>query len=1265
MRGKYTLVDTEDKLVELHLSLINENGTSRHDLLAIDTETNGLGFWKDVVIGFSISADSNSGWYIPLLTWEADKASLIKGKKVNKKPYDIYLEGNFRCIWTGTTYHENVTQQEYQPPELIKNLFKEWVTSGAQLLLHNAPFDALFIEKNFGFDIAPYIFADTLLMKHVLDENTSKGLKETAILWSEELGVPAEQMANQEQLELGTSVIKNGGKYSKGEKHLWRASLEHMYKYAIADTFLTFGLFEVAMKKFEMEFEEKHYKWFFEEEVMPLCREVVIPMRRQGAAIDIEHFKSLELETKTYLDKLEDSFIKVLGNKLDGFSIGKSQDEEISAVALNKEIIKLEGLQIPLKYTKKTDTYKPSLAKDIIKKEYDKNPHWVWAYILGQDEIKYSDEKLEEIRSKLYTQKTGKRYHFNINSAPHLTWLFCDKLGIPRDSLPQTDSAKPEKGHYIPSMKAEVLKDYMLKQHPEIVTPLLRYKKIFKLWNTYMVPAVTKSYNGVLYMDMDQAGTISGRFACRGGFNLQTLPAVEEVDRCPSCKSKNIDVEYDIAILARIKCKDCNHIEEDIVCPSVIKKGFIAPKGMKILNSDYSSLEPRCLDPQALVQISGNFKKLNEIEVGDFIWTKDGNRKVLNKWYSTKKTKILRTRKGVLESSEEHRHFVKGKGFIPAKDIKIGDVIERVGMQTILEKTSIELPIYPKKVKEASKPLEKFIVDEDIAWMLGAFIGDGVWAGSRRSNYVGICGIIQDGVLNKFIDILSAYGFVLSAWKHRRTKDMMTAVFNNAWLVDIFKNTFKVIGEEEKSLRIPPYLFCASKTLKLAFLAGLLDTDGTFNKKKSELSISTKSRYLATDLILFLESLDIEASLTIGDKKTTKRVHELYQIRITSKWINMLHDMQLQDYQIVERKKVGGGHKVVREHPYEIEVLDIKDGEEKKLVDITVEGNEEFVCNGMRTHNCFAYVSGDKKLKEVYWNDLDLYSKVYCDMFDFEKKYSPNPKDENFLKKLAKDKRDLVKVFVLGIPYGARSPQVANLMNLKSKYINKQGKEVEGLDVQGGDRIRAKYLDTYPSLKTYMQNQDTQAITRGYVETLFGRRRHFDFTIPVFQILKQEASEKGMGYFEIIDWFLDLRNKDCNTYELSPIMNRKCLEDLLKSLNINLFDVKKNVNRKWDFVRAMFKNEINNAKNFPIQGLGAHIVNRAMLDMTREFKKHGLQTQIFITVHDEISCYVLESEIDKSSQILQNAMEKNIYTDILDVPMIAEPIIANTLKEAK
>lgn len=890
MFGKYNILTTKEQILELDQFMTE----GKFEQISIDTETNGLHFWKHLVIGLSLSVNSVDGFYIPFLTWIPDKTSKVT-RKVKKVATEIYEHGQFQCIWTGDFYPEDVTPQQYKYPQWILDLFKKWFYDPKpQILMHNAPFDVLMIESSLKINLQDLVFCDTALLKHALDENTSNALKETAILWSKELGIPVEQEANKEQQEVSQSVIRNGGVWKKRDKSLWRADLEIFGKYAVADTFLTFGVFEVGLTKLINEYEEKHLTWFFEDEVMPLCREVVIPMKRNGVWIDVPYFVAMEKETLQKMEDLEDIIIDEISPLIDDFEIGLSVEEVVSKKAIVEQLIEDEGLEYPTKKTK--GVTKKTLAKPSIQKLFAETGHWLWGYLLGENELEKSEEQLYKLRRRIFQKKTGKRNRFNISSDAHLRWLFCKKLKYDPRGLPQTDSAT--KDNIIASMKAEVLKEFFLKKH-SFVKPLLLYKKLQKLHSTYILPAIQLQNNGYLHMDFMQAGTTSGRFACRGGFNLQTLPKLEEIDRCKKCNSKNLITKYPIRLVADVECKDCGHKELDIICPSAIKKGFVAPKGYKIVNADYSSLEPRC----------------------------------------------------------------------------------------------------------------------------------------------------------------------------------------------------------------------------------------------------------------------------------------------------------------------------------------------------------------------FSFMSGDPKLKAIYLENLDMYSKVYCDMEDHEGVYSPDPKAPNFLKKMDNAKRTMVKPVVLGIPYGARAPQTAKLMGFKKIITDKWGNEKEVLDVERGAEFREKYLNTYPKLRAYMDGQDAQACGNGFVETIVGRRRHFKFAKPVYKLL----CNAGIS----IEEFLDAPRKALDTQAVdSQFFTFSALKKLLESCKVHMVD-EKGIPRTWAFVRAMFKNELNNAKNNPIQGVAAHITNRGMLEMTRGFRKAGLESLVVLQVHDEVTSYSKDKDVDATVKIQKDCMENNKYAKLVDIPMVAEPIVAMNLKEAK
>lgn len=589
---KYNLINTPELIKAVDDYLMNPDGTNRFPITSYDTETNGLYLYKTVIVGFSWSVNNYQGFYLPLLEWVPDPGSL-KSITKEKVKMDVYKDGHFKCVWTGQTYPEDVTPAQYKAPNYIAALIKRWF-GNTHLFMWNAPFDINHTFINFGVDLKNNLAIDGGLITHIANENESVGLKESAIVYREDLGINPFANADQEKRELKASVIKNGG----NGKEVWRADLNWQAKYACADTFLTHGLIEVLLRRLSKEHGIEYSNidsWIFDKEVMPVCKEVVVDMKRRGVYVDVAHFQKLFDQNAEKLIQLEDEFIKSVTPFLEGFDKGNSLDEAISNQRLVKTIIKMEGLKIPTLVDKKTGEGKDSISKAVVKKEYERNPHWIWGYILGTDEIKYSAEKLQKIKEELYHEVEGRRYRFNLNSNDHLIWLFFTKLNENKYKFPKTDGSTKE--DWRPSIDADGIREHLLPKYPWLKS-LLKYKKILKIQSTYVAPALELQINGWLYMDMKQNGTTSGRFSCSGGYNLQTLPRVDDeleaLEMCDKCDSKDVELDEYMETMANRLCKKCGHLEHDIVRPSAIKKGFIAPPGYKIINADYSSLEPRC-----------------------------------------------------------------------------------------------------------------------------------------------------------------------------------------------------------------------------------------------------------------------------------------------------------------------------------------------------------------------------------------------------------------------------------------------------------------------------------------------------------------------------------------------------------------------------------------------------------------------------------------------------------------------------------------------
>lgn len=647
--------------------------------------------------------------------------------------------------------------------------------------------------------------------------------------------------------------------------------------------------------------------------------------------------------------------------------------------------------------------------------------------------------------------------------------------------------------------------------------------------------------------------------------------------------------------LPRIKDEESNISELVLKYTNSIKKGFISPKGYKIVNADYASLEPMCVHEDSLVQTKEGFKKIKDVKINEEILTKDGYKNVLNKWNSNKKTLEIVSKKGILRCSPDHKIFVKGMGFIEAKNINLGDELEHIHYSDTY--SSNNLPLYFKDSIIGSKPLGSLTVDTDLAWLLGAYLGDGVGCLAKKHKYIGVCGLEQDGVLSKFKRILNEYGLSSCSVEDKRTPGMKTIKYHDAWLTSIFHNTFDVIAEKKK-LRVPIYIYNMTPAIKMAFVAGLIDTDGTFNKKKSELKISSKSAEFLTDINSLLSTFKISGKLNTAHKKLNDKQLRVYELRFTAKDLKLFSALGLERYQTVARKIITPPKRIGKTNEKAL-VLEINKLPDSNMVDISVEQNNEFICNGLRVHNCFAHMSGDEKLRNVFKNGEDLYSRVGIETFGVTDA-SANKKDATYLKNLYPEIRQTSKGIALAIPYGAQAAQI-------SRLTNKSYKE--------GQEIINNYLKNFPNLHKYMKTCDYTAKTQGMVKTELGRIRH----------LKEVKSI----YLLFGDRVLDRKWAKANGH----------------------IDT-----------RARYKNLLNNAKNFPIQGLAAHIVNRAMLAVSRAFKQANIDAWVALQVHDEITCIAREDQAEKAAELLKICMEE---TTKISVPLSAEPVIADNLAEAK
>ena len=131
-----------------------------------------------------------------------------------------------------------------------------------------------------------------------------------------------------------------------------------------------------------------------------------------------------------------------------------------------------------------------------------------------------------------------------------------------------------------------------------------------------------------------------------------------------------------------------------------------------------------------------------------------------------------------------------------------------------------------------------------------------------------------------------------------------------------------------------------------------------------------------------------------------------------------------------------------------------------------------------------AHFSGDPTLLEALRNDKDVHVATACEIF--------NAGEDQ----VTSEMRNLAKTINFGIIYGISafglSKQLGTTVSVSRNYIN-------------------RYFNRYSEVKTYMRSSVEQARSRGYAETLVGRRR------PIPELVSGNRVERSRGEREAIN----------------------------------------------------------------------------------------------------------------------------------------------------
>ena len=229
-----------------------------------------------------------------------------------------------------------------------------------------------------------------------------------------------------------------------------------------------------------------------------------------------------------------------------------------------------------------------------------------------------------------------------------------------------------------------------------------------------------------------------------------------------------------------------------------------------------------------------------------------------------------------------------------------------------------------------------------------------------------------------------------------------------------------------------------------------------------------------------------------------------------------------------------------------------------------------------------AHLCQEPVLVEAYQNNEDIHRVTARLLFEKET--------------VTSEERRLGKIINFGVIYGMGAQRFARETGIKASE---------------GKLFIERFYQQYPQVFAYLQRIQQQAIAHGYVETILGRRRYFNFT-----------SDRLRG----------LRN--CKPEEIDL--------DNLRGLTAN----------DAGLLRA--------AANAPIQGSSADIIKIAMAKLHQLLQNY--QARLLLQVHDELVFEVPPDEWEELQPQIQSIMESAAQ---LSLPLVVDVRAGQNWMETK
>lgn len=267
---------------------------------------------------------------------------------------------------------------------------------------------------------------------------------------------------------------------------------------------------------------------------------------------------------------------------------------------------------------------------------------------------------------------------------------------------------------------------------------------------------------------------------------------------------------------------------------------IIASRNQLPLRLGYAVTVHKCVSENSLVTTNNEIKKIKDVNIGDLINTGQGNfHKVLNKIPTFNKKTFSVTSKCGYNLNATHDHpiliFSDNKFLYKnTEDLKTGDLL-------CVDRKEITnhhiTPIEFEFVKKIGNKEYKFpeIMSEDLAWVLGLYVGDGSYVKNKKND--GRVELTSQDLIiqTKYTKILEDMNVYVNN-KPTKSKANNLITCNKPYREFLLSLGLHYVSCTNKE--VPNIIFKCNFKERAAFIRGLFDTDGHCNKHLSLCSVS-------------------------------------------------------------------------------------------------------------------------------------------------------------------------------------------------------------------------------------------------------------------------------------------------------------------------------------------------------------------------------------------------------------------------------------------